>query len=80
MVLLGLFSAFYFLVTFTTDDDLRDKVLKTPDTALKRRFAVRAAYLVRFNCVPEERDSRARKAARVVVEKIRSDPQVGTPS
>jgi hypothetical protein len=30
-ILLGLFSAFYFLVTFTTDDDLRDKVLKTPE-------------------------------------------------
>jgi hypothetical protein len=78
-MLLGLFSAFYFLVTFTTDDDLRDKVLKTPDTALKRRFAVRAAYLEQFNCLHEERGSRARGAARVLLGKVRSDSQIGTP-
>ena len=78
-MLLGLFSAFYFLVTFTTDDDLRDKVLKTPDAALKRRFAVRAAYLEQFNCLHEERESRARGAARVLLGRMRSDSQVGTP-
>jgi hypothetical protein len=58
----------YFLVQFTTDDDLRDKVLRTPDTALKRRFAVRAAHVEHFR--PEEHGRLARKAATAVARKV----------
>jgi hypothetical protein len=46
-LLLGLFSAFQFLVQFTQDDDLRKNVMAGPDNELKQRFAVRAAYLDR---------------------------------
>jgi hypothetical protein len=70
-VLLGLFSGFYFLVQFTTDDDLRGKVLRTPDTALKSRFAVRAAYIEHFELRPVQRGRWARDAAKALARKLR---------
>jgi hypothetical protein len=77
-VLLGLFSAFYFLVQFTTDDDLRDKVLSIPDAALKRRFAVRAAYFDHFGFAPAE-PSRVRELVKAVVAKVRGPAGSRTP-
>jgi hypothetical protein len=50
-LLLGLFSAFYFLVHFTQDSGAREEVMRGPDRELRCRLAVRAAYLQRH--VPE---------------------------
>ena len=70
-LLLGAFSAFYFLVHFTHEKELREKVMHKPDAALRRRLAVRATYLDMYAPDEEGAAGRAAGAAHAVARRVR---------